>query len=102
MQTNINYSNLDHYIHKKFSHSGGHGGQNVNKRNTKVQLEIFFDELKKHNVISDDFLERLQKKYPHGFIEVACQQTRYQHKNFEIALKHLHQIVREALESELA
>ena len=100
MQIHINYANLDHFVHKKFSKSGGHGGQNVNKRNTKVQLEIYFDELKKHHVISDEFLAKLQAKYPHGFIEVASHETRYQHSNLEIALKHLHQVIREALENE--
>jgi protein subunit release factor B len=94
----FNLKNLDHFIHKKFSHSSGHGGQNVNKRNTKVQLEIYFTELQKHQVISAELAEKLNQKYPAGFIEVASQATRFQHNNLKIALKHLHQIIREALE----
>lgn len=101
MDKYINFANIDHYVHKKFVKSGGHGGQNVNKRNTKVQLHLNFADLKNHHVVSDEFLEKLQQKYSHGFIEVGSHATRYQHENLEIAKHHLHKIIREALESEV-
>lgn len=93
----FNPSNLDHYLHKKFSTSHGHGGQNINKRHTKVQLEVFFDELVQHQVITPELRTKLLTKYPHGFIEVTDQETRSQHSNLELAKKHLHQVLLEAL-----
>lgn len=96
---NINFTNIDHFLHKKFSHAHGHGGQNINKSNTKVQLEIFFEELIEHHIISSELGAKLLQKYPHGFIEVADQETRSQHQNLELAKKHLHKVFTEALES---
>lgn len=77
------------HIEKHFAHSHGHGGQNVNKVATKVQLKMNFDD---HSPFPQEINEFLQKKYPHG-LEVQCQKTRHQHKNLEIAMKKMkHQL----------
>lgn len=89
----LHFANFQKYLHKKFSHAHGHGGQNINKRNTKVQLELNFRELVKHQVLSPLSAAILTQKHPHGFLEVSCQATRSQHENCLIAAKHLRQIL---------
>lgn len=89
----LNFNHLKKFSHKKFSRSSGHGGQNVNKCNTKVQLEINFRELVTHHILTPELAALLTKKHPHGFIEVTSQGTRFQHRNLEIAEKHLKKIL---------
>jgi len=90
MQTSIE-NILAHEVHFHDSKSGGHGGQNVNKRNTKVTL--FF------NIQDSEFLTDEQKKrlvdlagnkihHEESVLIMSCQEERYQHANKEKVIKH--------------
>lgn len=84
-----------------FSCSGGKGGQNVNKRATKVRLAF--------DVLNSDALTLEQKtavlRHPSlshlvkgdGVINICCQVHRTQLENREAALKLLNKIIQEAL-----
>lgn len=81
------------HLEKHFTHSHGHGGQNINKVATKVQLKAHLDHLN----FPDDLKIKLHNKFPKGHIEVQCQETRHQHQNLEIALKKLQDKIEEAI-----
>lgn len=90
------YQIPSHFLEKHFTHAHGHGGQNVNKVATKVQLKLVID----HSPLPEELKTKLKEKYPHGHVEVACQDTRHQHKNLEIALKRLQDEINDALHEE--
>lgn len=72
-----------------FARSGGPGGQNVNKVNTKAILSIHIDSLE--GLTTNEKLqiqERLQKRItPEGLLLITCEEERSQYRNKEIALK---------------
>ncbi len=74
-----------------FSRSGGKGGQNVNKVNSKVQVFIYPDKL---SGLSDVELELIRKKLSaninsQGEIFAVSQEERTQERNRAIALERL-------------
>ena len=81
------------HLEKNLSHAHSHGGQNVNKVATKVQLKLNLKEIN----LNEEYNEKLNTAFPQGFIEVVCQETRHQHKNLEIALKKLQHQIESAL-----
>ncbi|RME72904.1 MAG: aminoacyl-tRNA hydrolase [Planctomycetota bacterium] len=86
-------------LHCKAVHSGGPGGQHVNKANTKVQL---LWDLERSQLLDPEQKARLRERLAHridrhGMLHVASQRFRSQHQNREDALARLHQLVAEAL-----
>jgi len=90
---------IDHELHFHFSKSGGHGGQNINKRNTKA--ELYF------NIHDSQYLSFEQKQrlialagqmihHQEGILIMTCQEERYQHANKEKVIHHFTQLLREA------
>ncbi len=87
-------------VHFHFSKSGGHGGQNVNKRNTKA--ELFF------NISDSQYLTPEQKQrlidlaghqihHEEGILIVTCQEERLQIANKEKVIHHFRQLLAEAM-----
>ena len=90
---------LTREVHFHFSKSGGHGGQNINKRNTKA--ELYF------NVHDSQYITFEQKQrlvdiagqmihHQEGILIMTCQEERYQHANKEKVIHHFTQLIREA------
>jgi ribosome-associated protein len=83
----------------KYSRSGGPGGQNVNKVNTRVT--VFFD-VAGCGMFSEEKKRRILKKLStradkNGVIRVACQKYRTQKANRAGAVQRLQELVSEAL-----
>ncbi len=96
---NIIQNCIDHEIHFHFSKSGGHGGQNINKRNTKA--ELYF------NIHDSQYLTPEQKQrlidlawemihHHEGILIMTCQEERYQHANKKKVLHHFNQLLTQA------
>lgn len=80
-------------IGHNFTHAHGHGGQNVNKVATKVQLKVEIAKLP----LPEEMRTKLLQKFPHGHLEVSDQTTRHQHENYAHALKKLKHLIEENL-----
>lgn len=84
-----------------FSRSGGPGGQNVNKRNTKARLvfdvlqSASFTDIQKQRILSYPRLAHLI--VADGVIAIVTQIHSTQLQNKETALEQLHMLIREAL-----
>lgn len=86
-------------VHLHFSKSGGHGGQNVNKRQTKA--ELYF------NVQDSQYLTPEQKQrliqcaghrmhHHENILVMTCQEERLQVANKEKVIHHFTQLLEEA------
>ncbi|TLX70511.1 aminoacyl-tRNA hydrolase [Labilibacter sediminis] len=96
MQLNIN---LESEISFSASRSSGPGGQNVNKVNTRVILRFDVTQssiLSAHQktLVYNKLSNRINKD---GELIVACEETRSQLRNRELALNMLHLLVANAL-----
>lgn len=91
---------IEHEIYFQFAKSSGKGGQNVNKRETKV--ELYFDIKKSPNLTSSQ-KQRLQKYaspylYHDGTtLIMTCQEERYQNANKQKVISRFEKILRTIL-----
>jgi ribosome-associated protein len=87
-------------IHFSFSRSSGPGGQNVNKRDTKVAAGIPLTSI---NILTDDERALIKSKLSHrlnskGELIIQVQDTRSQSENREIAVERIISLLKKALE----
>jgi len=92
----ISIEQLEGCTEKQFSRSSGPGGQNVNKTETRVQLQFHIAQAP----LSEKEKSRLFEKYPEGFIAIQTQETRSQSQNLKIAFERLHEQIIEDLKVE--
>lgn len=76
---------LKHII-KSYSRSSGHGGQHINKTNSKVTLRLNIDNL---DELPEDMRHHLKAKTGSDHILATSEETRHQHLNLDIALQNL-------------
>lgn len=81
---------LDHHIRRGHSRSGWHGGQKVNKKETKAEgylnisdITAFDDEQK--DWIVHTYHNHISKQ---GVMRLTCQEQRSLHQNLEVLKKH--------------
>jgi ribosome-associated protein len=92
----------DEELTLKTSRSGGPGGQNVNKLNTRVL--VLFDVAGSPS-LSDEQKQRILRKLStridkHGLLHVVSQKHRSQEANRQAAVERLQELLREALKPE--
>ena len=88
---NLNKAELQKETSYKASHSGGKGGQNVNKVSSKVELLFSIDN---SALFSDEEKELLNSKLQSrfnkdGLVQIICDEERSQYLNKEKALERL-------------
>jgi len=91
---------LQQEVHFHFAKSGGHGGQNVNKRNTKAELYFnvhdsrFLTDEQKQRVIT---LAGNRIHHHEGILILIDQEERFQGANKEKVIHHFKQLLEQAI-----
>jgi len=91
---------LAHEVHFHFSKSGGHGGQNVNKRNTKAELYFNIHDSQRLTFAQKEKLVDLGAHMIHHqewILIMTCSEERYQNANKQKVIHHFKQLLWEAL-----
>ncbi len=97
------YEIINHIIKEEiyfhFSKSWGHGGQNVNKRETKAQLFFNLHDSK----LTDEQKERIielaghQIHHHEWILIMSCQEERFQKANKDKVIHHFRQLLEQAI-----
>ena len=81
--------------------SSGPGGQNVNKRSTKVQMWVRVADLPLDSNVKKKIREKLANHIDSDDeLQVECEEERFQEKNREVALGKLNNLIEEALDED--
>ena len=100
METQSTIENiLAHEVHFHFSKSGGHGGQNVNKRETKAELYFNIHDSQRLSFEEKQRLIDIAGHMVHHeewILIMTCQEERYQRANKEKVIHHFVQLLTEA------
>lgn len=85
----------------KTSLSGGPGGQHVNKTETKVSLYWALETSSSISMAQRDQLLKALKNQitKDGYILIHCSKTRSQHKNKQLVIKRLFQLIENSLKT---
>jgi protein subunit release factor B len=89
-------------VHFHFSKSGGHGGQNVNKRKTKAELYFNIDNCHYLSEEQKNNLKKIGGNFVHHHSSVlilTCQEQRYQHANKTKVSHHFVQLLHQACDT---
>nr|BDT27676.1 aminoacyl-tRNA hydrolase [Bacteriovorax sp. HI3] len=77
-----------------FSRSGGSGGQNVNKVNTKATLHWNVHTSSLPPIVRERFIKKYQNKLSvDGVLTLSSQEHRTQHMNIESVVEKLHEMI---------
>lgn len=98
-ETETDFTVLDDEVEFTFARSGGPGGQNVNRRATKVHLRWDFERSSALNDKQKGLIREGLKGFINkdGVVALEAQEERSQGRNRQIALDKLNALVEEAL-----
>lgn len=96
---NLEDRGLERELQFQASRSGGAGGQNVNKVNTKVELRF---QVESSELLTEEEKALVQEKLgsrinSEGYLQVVCQTERSQLQNKELCVQRFYELLRQAL-----